>query len=214
MRSKKLSRGFTLIELLVVTGIIVVLTGIVMNSQNSFNKSILLANTAYDIALTIRSAETYGISSRVFGGVSNAGYGIHIDNSITPITSFTLFADINGTGCYPTPPGGASAPDAKRGNCTYSSSDITDKTYSIGNRAFIENFCKYDFSTASWACMHDTPSVLSRLDIVFVRPNPDPMINGTRNAMACITIVHPSGGLRSIFVSPSGVISVTSAPCI
>ena len=48
-----LSKGFTLIELMVVLAIIVVITTVVLTSQSSFNKSLILANTSYDIALSL-----------------------------------------------------------------------------------------------------------------------------------------------------------------
>ena len=81
---------------MVVLTIIVVITTVVVASQSSFNKTLILVNTAYDIALTLRSAETYGLGSRAFGGVVNAGYGLNFQSG-TP-QSFTLFADT-----YPAP---------------------------------------------------------------------------------------------------------------
>src|SRR3989344_4714141 len=85
-------RAFTLIELLVVTAIIGVLSLVVVVNQGSFNRTFMLANTSYDIALTLRNAQTFGMGSRSRDGSENAGYGIHFDKN-TP-KSFILFADI------------------------------------------------------------------------------------------------------------------------
>ena len=57
--------------MMVVLAIIVTITGVTLTSQTSFNKTLVLANTAYDIALTLRSSQTYGLGSRAFGGITN-----------------------------------------------------------------------------------------------------------------------------------------------
>ena len=84
-------RGFTLIEMLVVLAIIVTVTTIALSSQSAFNKTLILANTAYDIALTLRSAENFGIGSRALYRTANAGYGVHFQRGT--LGSFILFAD-------------------------------------------------------------------------------------------------------------------------
>ena len=58
-----MSSGFTLVEMVVVLAIITVISGVVLSDQTSFNKTLVLANTAYDIALTVRSVETFGASA-------------------------------------------------------------------------------------------------------------------------------------------------------
>jgi len=60
----KKNKGFTLIELLITIVIFVLLTGIVLFSQNGFNNSLLLNNLAYDISLTVRQVQSYGVSVR------------------------------------------------------------------------------------------------------------------------------------------------------
>ncbi len=112
-------RGVTIIEMLVVLGIIGVLATVVVTSQTSFNKTILLANTAYDVALSIRSAQTFGLGSRAQGVVTpNAGYGIHFESAIP--NTYKLFADKGGTPACHTPASGVpNAPDVIPGDCTY-----------------------------------------------------------------------------------------------
>lgn len=207
--------GFTLTELMVVLAIIATITTVTLTNQSSFNKTLVLANTAYDIALTLRSAETYGVGSRAIG-TANAGYGLNFQKA-TP-ESFTLFADSHPAphrdNCHSLPIGGAEAPDAKPGNCRYDSDFGEEvKTYALGNGMTVSDFCAYKFG--SWLCVyaHDGYSGgLISLDIVFARPNPDPFINieGTK---ACLTISSSEGNSRFISVLPSGAIVVDASSC-
>lgn len=212
--------GFTLIEMLIVIGIIIIITAIVISSQGSFNRSILLANTTYDVALSIRHAETYGLVSRISGVSLNTGYGIDVAR-VSP-TTFTLFADSypvpsTSSACHPT--ADASAPDAKPGNCTYDSGQnekVTD--YTLGNGITISNFCAK--TSGSWACATSNGSSLTSLDIVFSRPNPIPFmsVNGSYSSTfpvtdVCLSLTSPQGGARFISVSSSGEIRASAASC-
>ena len=200
--------GFTLIEMLVVLAIIGVITGIMFSSQSSFNKSLVLANTAYDIALTIRSAETFGLGSRASGNITNVGYGVHF----TKGNSFILFADTdpspNSSNCHNLPPSGnSSAPDAKPGDCKYTvGNDSLIQTYTIGNGMTVSGLCA------------DSTCSISSLDIVFARPNPDAFIraNGvgtTAYSKACITITSSQGGSHYITVTTAGQINASASSC-
>ena len=212
--------GFTLIEMLVVFGIIIIVTSIVISSQGSFNKTILLANTAYDVALSIRHAETYGLGSRVINVSPNVGYGIDISRASPD--AFILFADsypVPSTSsiCHPTVD--VSAPDAKPGNCAYEplqSETITK--YTLGNGVTISDFCAK--TSGTWSCATSNGLGLVSLDIVFSRPNPTPLMstNGNYSSIfpvtnACISLTSRSGGTRFISVSSSGQISPTAASC-
>ena len=203
---------------MVVLAIIVIITAVVMTNQNSFNKTLILTNTAYDIALTLRSAQTYGLSSRAAGTSATAGYGIHFAGVSSG--SFTLFADAYPAPstlsvCHPT--SDASSPDAKPGDCVYESAQgekIVD--YTLGNGITISNFCAY--AVGSWSCAQG--GGLSSLDIVFARPNPDPFMsaNGAYSAAfpvtaACITITSPQGGEHYISVGAAGQITASAASC-
>ena len=82
---KKANSGFTLVELLITISIFVILTGVVLFSQSKFNGSILLTNLAYDTAVTLRQAQTYGINIKEFNTGSGTGqfvpYGVHFATS-------------------------------------------------------------------------------------------------------------------------------------
>ncbi len=213
--TRPLARGFTLIELMVVLVIIMVITTVVLTNQNTFNKTLILANTAYDIALTLRSTETYGISSRAVGTAANVGYGIHVESGTR--SSFILFADIaGGTSCA------GQHPDCKPGDHVYTSADASPatQTYNLNNGMTIQNFCA--FTGLSGSCENPSGSYsggLSSLDITFSRPNPDAFIStngsytGTISA-ACLTIASPRGDAeRYVSVAASGQIIANATSC-
>ena len=199
-------RGFTLIELLVVLAIITTLVAIVFTSQSSFNKTLILANTAYDIALTIRSVQTYGIGSRAINGVVGVGYGLHFQSGM--LGAFTVFADTS-------PAASCETPDCKPGDKVYENgSDAFVQTYTLGNGMTISNFCAF---SGSWSC---ASGGLSSLDIVFARPNPDSFMstNGSHSTSfpitaSCITVSSPQGGVKYISVASSGQITPNASSC-
>lgn len=227
-----ISAGFTLIELLVVLAIIGIISVVALNSQSSFNKTLILANTAYDIALTIRSAQTFGIGSRAVTGttIANAGYGVYFE-AATP-GSFVLFADTYPvpsndplTNCHPQVD--TSAPDARPGNCVYDAGYgnpvQTERVmdYVLGNGMTISDLCAYTGNGNTRICANGRSQgygnlTNTSLDIVFARPNPDASIRGNDGspyASACITIASPQGGERYVRVESSGAITASATPC-
>ncbi|MHB1769860.1 MAG: prepilin-type N-terminal cleavage/methylation domain-containing protein [Minisyncoccota bacterium] len=220
-REQNRHSGFTLIELLVVLAIMVIITAVVLTSQSSFNKTLILANTAYDVALTLRSAETYGLGNRVAGTVENAGYGLDFQKA-TP-GAFTLFADTypppSSTSCHPI--ADPTAPNARPGDCVYEANQGEKVTgYTLGNGITISDFCAYTPNNLSWSCANSGNQALSTLDIIFSRPNPDPFmsVNGaysTANPVtaACLALSSPQGGSRFISVGASGEINESALSC-
>src|SRR3989344_7878132 len=97
-------KGFTLIELMVTVGIFVLMTGLILARYGSFNQGILLTNLAYDVALTIRSAQSYGLnvksvpnSSVNFSNEFNYPFGVHFKKDSK---FFILFADADVDGRF------------------------------------------------------------------------------------------------------------------
>lgn len=186
-------RGFTLIELLVVTGILIIITGLVLANHSRFGGKILLENLAYDMALTVRQAQVYGISVRSFG-TNNfaAGYGMHFATAAD--TSYVLFADgVQTDGML--------------------SNGETVQTYTIDRGYRIEKLCAPagdDILTCT-----SVPS----LDVLYKRPEPDAYISAGGNS--CITVpasnclesariglVSPAGDHANIVVDVNGQIAV------
>jgi hypothetical protein len=211
---------------MVVLAIIMTITLVVITNQSSFNKTLVLANTAYDVALSIRNAETYGIGSNVVAnGVANAGYGMHFQNG----TTYTRFIDVNSpnsSNCHglPTINGlpDSSAPDAQWGDCVYQvTGDVKDLDYTLGNNVKISDICAF---TNDWHCTYThgpADNSLTSLDIVFSRPNSTAFMsmNGVYSKIspvtkACITLSEPqNNNVRYVSVSASGNIVANAPSC-
>ncbi len=214
-------------EMMVVLAIIGVLTLVVVVGQSSFNQSFLLTDTAYTVAFSVREAQSLGLSSRASGTATNAGYGVHFE-TVDP-TSYLIFADVN-----PVVPGDGrggvcaghtflTPPDAKPGNCTYSSdvahpndstySDQVIQTYKL-NRGFkVSSFCGSAGGTSY--CSGSGASPLTAMDIVFLRPNTQSIIIGTTGVSyvlltdATLRISDPSGAKdKCIYVTQVGQVAV------
>lgn len=210
--------GFTLIELLVSLSIITIISGIVLTGQSTYNKTLVLANTAYDIALTLRSAETFGISSRAAGVIANTGYGVHFQKS-SP-ANFTLFADsYPGVGqaglCHAAPANDPVGPDARPGNCVYDAMQGERVVnYTMGNGITVSDFCAK--SSGVWSCAVAQGGTLTSLDIVFSRPNPDPIIttNASTATAACLAVSSRQGITpRYVSIAASGQIIANALSC-
>ncbi len=204
-----------------------------ITSQGAFNKTFVLANTAYDVALTIRSAENFGLGSRAggTGGVpSNTGYGIHFDN--TNPNSFILFADTYtdtspgkmGSCHTSTAIGPSGGPGITPGDCVYTvGQDQVINTYMLGNGISVSNFCVFTPPLGTSECSNTGTHSLDTLDAVFARPNSDATVraNGGDSTFSswypisktCIALTSPQGGLRSIWILPSGEITVDTTLC-
>jgi type II secretory pathway pseudopilin PulG len=183
-------RGFSLIELLVVTGIFIVIAGVVLANNSRFQSSVLLGNAAYDVALSIRQAQVYGLSTREFAGEFQVGYGIHFAGP----TEYFLFADLGLT-------------KNKRYDADV---DQIVQTYTLGRGHTILRFCGIA-SDQSEHCS-DNAAALTHLDIAFLRPNPDSTITGDAPApysSGKIVVTSGSGETRTVSVQSTGQISVT-----
>ena len=209
--------GFTLIEMIVVLSIMVILTLVVLTGQSTFNQSLLLNDTAYTLALSIREAQSLGLSSRKFASTQNAGYGINM-NSGTPI-KYQIFADIS-----PLAPGNAqggvcpghsqnSGPEARPGNCLYDSASELVQEYTFTRGFTIGNFC--GIYNGSKIC---TANGLTTLSIVFERPNATTAITGIYNSavvpLSCgeIHVTAPTGGVERIMkVTAAGQVAMNQA---
>ncbi len=201
--------GFTLIEMLVVLAIIGVVLAITISGQRAFNSSTVLSNTAYDVALSVRQAQTYGVSGRVVPKQPSANYGYGIDVSSIPTNNYVLFADTFGTGCSIAASSIKNAPDTKIGDCIYTPNrDIIVHKFKINNNARITGMCVYKGLSTYCSTGSNNPS-LSKVDITFVRPNPSAIIiaNSERFNRVCIRLSAGDGN-RYINVTQIGVISV------
>lgn len=215
LRTVPATRGFSVVELLVALGILLIITTIVVTGQSNFNRSLIVTDTAYTVAFSLRQAQSLGLSSRKFGTTQNAGYGVHFISG-TP-TSYTLFADVepaapgNSQGGACSGHGATTGLDAKPGNCIYDSVNEKVTLYSLGKGFYISSFCGAD-SGGTQRC---SGSYLDSLNISFLRPNTQANIVGVRSGTiipltsATITISSPDGTqTRCIKVTKVGQVAV------
>jgi len=88
-----MQKAFTLIELLVVTGIIILLSALVLPNYRTGESQLALQRSANKLAQDIRRAQGMAMSAKEFEGVvPPGGYGINFQ---TNLTSYILFADLN-----------------------------------------------------------------------------------------------------------------------
>lgn len=201
-----MSRGFTIVELVISVAIFVAMTTLVVSKYGTFNSSTLLTDTAYDTALVLRLAQTYGLSvknSSSSGTNFNLPYGVDLNTgsdfcggSTSNTRTFVLFADSN--------------PSTADGLCGVSDTSITPYTLSQG--ATIASLCAGSDATNC----HTAGQAMTRLDISFVRPNPEAVICGIKSGSTLCTyayaeavLSHPSGGSRTIVIRQNGQISIS-----
>ena len=208
------SRGFTLIELLVVVGVIIMLSAVMLANTSKFGGQSLLQNLSYDIALSVREAQVYGISVENTGVTGNLtpGYGMYFN--IGDPVHYHLFADTKNGAAQTTPDGLYEAGE-----------DVPPSQYTIGNGFSVSNLCVTDGNGEH--CSQ------SQLTIIFLHPEPDAWINPTASPMciavqevggqyteqcsssyssARIIVTSPRGNFMSIVIFSNGQISVKSDP--
>jgi len=184
------SRGFTLIEMLLVVAIIVVVTSVVLANNNRFGGTVQLQNLAFDIALSTREAQIYGVSVLHFKSGANssftAPFGVHFDITNNNNTMYLIFAD------------------AVTEDGHYTTGELLTST-NIGRGFFIGDLCVTP-SSGTEDCS------ISKLDVVYKHPEPDAYIRVDDqpevNVRARIVVMSPRGDEMSIHVESNGQISV------
>lgn len=201
--------GFTLVELLVTITIFVILTGVVLWNQNKFNSTILLTNLAYDTALTIRQAQTYGINIKEFNS-EFLPYGVHFDTSSSK--SFILFVDDTYQDKNNLGDGRYNDDTTKKALDTCLQDKYCVNKYSIKRGNYISNLY-YVRPGEDW----DDAEKADTLDIVFVRPNTTAYIREnntpTEHSRAAIELQGADGEAESkryVRVWKNGLIEITS----
>ncbi len=177
-------------EIIVVTGIIVILSSIILANNNQFGGAIQLRNLAYDVALTIREAQTYGISVRKFGegvGQFGGGYGMYFD--ITSPYTYAMYADV------------------VQNNGLYDTGELVGTSYSIGGGYKIYDLCTtLPVVGASEVCGKP------KLQVFFIRPEPDSYVR-VEGATPLyqrgrIILESPRGDRIAVLIEATGQISV------
>jgi len=184
----KFNSGFSLIELLVTISIFVIVTVIVFVNFPSFSSRISLENLAHEVALAVRQAQVFGISSREFGAGSGIfpSHGAHF--SSIENTKFFLYVDTNN-------------------NKKYDGVLEEVEKYTIRRQNYVSQIC--GFTTSASSC-----TLLDTVDITFTRPNPEPTILGrvgvseSNYSYTTMTIASPSGATQVVTIWSNGQISI------
>ena len=191
-----------MIELLVSIGIFVFMTALVVVKYGNFNQSVLLTDLAYDVALTIRTAQTYGVSVKSTTNDFSASYGTTfttqtLGNGVGAAANnaILLFRDTN----QPAP------------NGIFELTDQIVSAYAIKRGAIVSEICVDSGVSCSSA------NNASVVDVSFIRPNPDAVICGksrTTGSTRCnydyaeIKLKGTDGNTRRVAVYRNGQISV------
>ena len=199
--------GFTLVELMVTVGIFVFLTALIVANYGRFNDGTLLTSMAYDIALTLRDTQSYGMN--VQGYSSSTGYSSNIFN-------YPYGMDFNSSNAYQTIVF-ADAYTAGGGSNSYyyglyvPTSDPSVSTYTFARGGLIK--CLFVSSTTPPSPNPCPFSDSSDIDISFKRPNPNAIIKSNGSTLtypyAVIQVQDASKTTtRTIVVNETGEISV------
>lgn len=198
-----MKKGFTLIELIVALAIFAFMTAFILAKYGTFNQGTILTNTAYDVALVIRDAQSYGLNVQSaptgttnFSNTFNATYGIHIDtsqNNPGGNTKIILFSNTTSPlSVYST------------------NNSVLVSTYILGKNSKITDMC-----VGGGECNSGITPDPNILDITFTRPNPDAVITVAGNSanvynFAQITLQATDGSIKKILVTEDGQITVTN----
>ncbi|MFH0755134.1 MAG: prepilin-type N-terminal cleavage/methylation domain-containing protein [bacterium] len=201
--------GFTLVELLITISMFVLITGVVLVNSNKFDNTILLHNFTYDIALTIKQAQSYSVNvkeniSGSFNSETGQGYGVYFDIDTTGSkTNFILFNDlVNNIG--------NNNPDKKYNNepngvksCPIDNIECLQK-YSMKKGTFIKSICS--------GANEINCTEAKQLSILFYRPKLDARIYidgaGAPQSYARIVLSSTSGATSSVIITSIGQIYV------
>ena len=191
--SNKKNKGFSLIELIVSVAIFTIITSLILAKHSKFSGTLLLENLAYDVALSIRKAQVFGLSVREFNtGVSDfdVGYGVHFDSSDDK--TYVFFSDTD------------------REEDFDADTEVID-TFNLRKGNYIYKFCGV-LSDGTQKCSN-TGDITS-LDIIFERPNPEAIIKSNIDAddglyvSALITVASSQGTQWNVSTVVTGQISI------
>ncbi len=202
-----------MIELIVAMSIFAVVTGVVLYNYSQFNTNILVNNLAYDVGLSIREAQVYGVSVRERTAGSNdfsSSYGIHFEQNLP--SSLLLFSDLVG--------GTPNRYDSSVGGGAQD--ELIDRR-TLPNQYTFANFCgilpAVGEAESQRDCLQGGDRTITSLDITFTRPEPDAHIKTSRNDVdsstvyegATVCLRSPLGKEREIDVASTGQISLSNS---
>ena len=193
--------GFTLVEMLVTIAIFIFMTALLVAKYGSFNDGTILTSMAYDVALTLRDAQSYGLNVQGYQSSSGLGiqsfnypYGIHFNATSPNNTKMTLFADsysyfVASQGLnepFGVPDGicteggfGSNMVQTCQKSASAALGDLIMNVYTLTNGGFISALCVTNNPASSGDPCTSSSSHISPnyLDITFKRPDPNAIIS-------------------------------------
>jgi|AntDeeMinimDraft_6_1070357.scaffolds.fasta_scaffold07045_3 prepilin-type N-terminal cleavage/methylation domain-containing protein len=185
------SPGFTLIELIVAIGVVAIIAGITLGSRQNYSRAVNLNNVAHEIALSIRQAQTYSVSSRgssLGDPVDSFVYGVYFEKNNPQ--QFILYQNNNT-------------------NEAYQASDTPVETYQLPNRMEIDKICLIANYSQGDAC----GSGDNKVSVAFKRPDPSALfykdgVSSTGDEAFLVELAGDEGARQTIITRSSGFISV------
>jgi prepilin-type N-terminal cleavage/methylation domain-containing protein len=191
--------GFTLIELIISISIFAFMTILLMAKYGNFSNGVLVTNMAYDVALTVRQAQSFGLnvkesigypclsSDGSFRDTFQCSYGVHFNSNAAAHSQFVFFVDSG---------------DPNSGSIVgqFDLGDHIMNTYQIKKGGYIDKLCVD--STCG--------STVGTLDVMYKRPNPNAIIKSGSipYTYAEIQLKTPDGSSKKVVVRQSGQISI------
>lgn len=180
--------GFTFLELLVSIAIVAIISSVVVANYWSFSRNIELKDLTYEVALTLRQAQVFGVNVKMFEGVFDLGYGVHFDNSYSG-TKYILFAD-------------------KDRDLKYGIGDGIEEEFNLYGGYIIQDVCALTIAGVE-KCLSTS---LTHVDIVFDRPELE--ANFSTNISEAyksvtVTIEASDGRTQEVDVGITGFIKVS-----
>jgi len=214
---RRVIAGFTLIELLVTLSVIALITGVVVFNQDNFADQLALANATSDLELEIREMQVYGVSVREYqpnSNLFNYSYGVTLNTNIVTgvlgLVSAWSFIDVNANGRYDI--------SGSWATCTLGGVAECLKINKISRGVTISDLCVINSSGGQNCKSSGGSSVPGRIDITFLRPNPDArfyfknlsgnVVNFANHKGAKIQLRSPKGKTKDIFIYTTGQISI------
>lgn len=196
-------------------------TLLVKNSQ--FKGNIVIGNVAYQLALTFREAQAYGVNVR---GVDNPSadpskpyiyttpYGVHFDS--TQDSSYLLFGDT-----LPAAAQGSSAMGDRKYTSEFGTADVLVRTYQMPFGSTVLKFCTKK-ALQDPVCGGGGASEISWLDVTFLRPQLSAAIRDSsrpelpaseRYADSAVVFVKNTQGVcKAVKVTKVGQVTVVEDP--
>ena len=181
-------------ELLVSIAIFAMMTVLLLAKYGNFNQGVLLNNLAYDVALTIRNAQSYGLnvkSSSQRGATTDnfsSPFGVHF---VAQTTNFVFYADLIPDGVF------------------VLTDDYVIATTTIKRGSQVGALC---LGTAANSC-----TAVSTLDVTFKRPDPNALFKAKDSSGVDVTgnyaevkLVAIDGTIKKVVIRSTGQIAVTN----